>query len=465
MPVKLVHVEDMKAWGRLRSYEEHEGISLVEYKQMRELSGPEETDRLLLEVEKRLKEIDTDEVILQKKVSVRLPVGLFRVTQHIDIEAPNLPNTIVVADQGQVKGARLYFRSSWRKKKAVIEYLCPSNIIHRSQISALSAQAAILRSYVNENKMTSGRDRTKDKVIFVSHRWEGRLSPDPDGSQFKRLSVLENCYLIYDYCSFPQDMSKPSASALLQIVLDEMTDLIEDVIVLSAPDFMDRGWCLYEYIVASMRASLICDEINVPELVELRNLAATRVPVPMGTKGGGFETQLKNAKVQRTLELVNSLLPCFRSAEFSVPSDRERVQSLLVSELFRKLPAKQEYDEYTHEWRSEPWTIEEIEDAFSNELKWDYLQYNTGFQPYELDVATTLEEAVRRNYQRDEMPRILSGHGGFSLTRGFIVDEETGRFLTVLLAILYPIQFARLHPIKFAAIAVFFVSFLVITIF
>jgi hypothetical protein len=47
--------------------------------------------------------------------------------------------------------------------------------------------------------------RFEEPILFVSRRWEATDHPDPHGRQLEKLRELRSCYVIYDYCSFPQD--------------------------------------------------------------------------------------------------------------------------------------------------------------------------------------------------------------------------------------------------------------------
>jgi hypothetical protein len=187
-------------------------------------------------------------------------------------------------------------------------------------------------------------------------------------------------------------------------ILSGMNALISNVLVLAAPDFLERGWCIYEYIVASMRASIVCDELNDPAFILLRNLSATQPPVSPRLLGHAIESEIQNAKNQRTLETVNAILPLFNRSKFTVERDREIVRGLLVSELMKMLPAKQEYMLYLGEWKTIPWTEGELRDAFTGELKWERLAYNDCFKPFEPKVPSTVIEAVANGYRLDQMP-------------------------------------------------------------
>jgi hypothetical protein len=241
-------------------------------------------------------------------------------------------------------------------------------------------------------------------VLFISHRWDGTTHPDSEGRQLAKLQALEDCFLIYDYASFPQDTTSTKDDAALREILMDMNALISNVLVLAAPDFLERGWCIYEYTVASMRASIVCDELNDPSYVLLRNLAATEPPVSMTLRGHSIESEIQNAKNQKTLETVNAILPLFNRSKFTVERDREIVRKLLVSELMRTLPSKMEYLSYLGEWKTSSWTEEELYEAFTSELKWPPLQYSHLFKPFEPKVPSTVAEAVTNGYELDRMP-------------------------------------------------------------
>ena len=66
----------------------------------------------------------------------------------------------------------------------------------------------------------------------------------------------------------------------LRQIISNMDSLVKNVIILGSPDYLTRGWCLYEYIVASLTNQTVCDEIHEPRFVTLRDWASTHPPVP-----------------------------------------------------------------------------------------------------------------------------------------------------------------------------------------
>src|ERR1043165_5294687 len=111
-----------------------------------------------------------------------------------------------------------------------------------------------------------------------------------------------------------------------------MDGFIDKVLVISGADYMMRGWCLYEYIAGSLTHRIVCDEINHPALVRLRNLVATN-PSPPGI--GSTYREARNAKQELVLKAVNAVLPAFTQSGFTVATDREIVQKLLIARLRR----------------------------------------------------------------------------------------------------------------------------------
>jgi hypothetical protein len=304
-------------------------------------------------------------------------------------------------------------------------------------------------SYADHPGLTLGEYRKQREsgssmhpVLFVSHRWEALRHPDPEGVQLAKLKALEDCFLIYDYASFPQDTSAPEDAAILRDILSGMNTLISNVIVLAAPDFLERGWCIYEYIVASMRACIVCDELNHDRFVKLRNLAATREPISLRLSGGSLESMIQNSKNQLILETVNSLLPLFARSKFAVAEDRELVRNLLVSDLMQMLPSKQEYMPYLGEWKGISWKEAELRSAFTSALQWEPMQIARGFRPYSQKVPSTIVEAVTNAYRLDRMPmqdestaERLTGQSPYA-GLGSAIEAVSGAFERVALIIL-----------------------------
>jgi hypothetical protein len=238
-------------------------------------------------------------------------------------------------------------------------------------------------------------------VLFISHRWEALDHPDPHGRQLEKLRALTNCFLIYDYSSFPQD---PSSDAL-RLIFEHMERLIDRVIILSSPDYVDRGWCLYEYIVASCRVSIVCDEVNDPDFVQLRCWSNTRAPISPSFRGHSHESNIQNTISKGILETVNRIRPRFVDSRFTVDTDRQLVTRLLIETLIRILPARKEYPSpHLGEWVTKSWKAEDLSAAFAQHLDWDDMKKGwehldtVDLDPNEPDVPSTIAAAVKRNY-------------------------------------------------------------------
>jgi hypothetical protein len=237
----------------------------------------------------------------------------------------------------------------------------------------------------------------KHPVLFISHRWEAIDHPDPNGTQLEKLKRLRDCFLIYDYSSFPQKPRTPSEQVDFEDILHNMNKLIENVLVLRSTDYLERGWCVYEYIVSAMKGSIVCDECQHGDFIALRDWVSTSAPIPVNPFHDSMESMQQNHIDQQILQTVNRILPIYAHAKFTDEPDRAIVKSLLVRHLKLALPAKKEHQPYIGEWKIVPWEEAELEAAFSAELKWDPLQSGTT-RRFDMDVPSSIEEAVRRQY-------------------------------------------------------------------
>src|SRR5262249_51412847 len=118
------------------------------------------------------------------------------------------------------------------------------------------------------------------------------------------------------------------------------TSLLCNVVILRADNYIERGWCLYEYILASLKEELVCDEIGADEFIELRDIVGTWIPPSSNIRGDSFEASLDNSKGEKIIETINAILPKFEISGFTVPSDRSIVKGLLVEGLLRVTPRK-----------------------------------------------------------------------------------------------------------------------------
>lgn len=403
--VKILHASDLNAWVRIPEYRDHGGPTLSEYRAGRRAAEAVLREfRGLVRAQKRLAELDVEMPVEYARHEIPLPRSVRSGLMEIALPQPDHPESTVTCKAGEVVGRTLQIRRSWRKRTVTAIYACPSRVLNADEIVTLEDTVSGASDEARARLTAARSSHYLQPVLFISHRWERTDHPDPEGRQLAKLQSLEDCFLIYDYASFPQDTAAPEDEAALLEILSGMNSLISNVLVLEAQDFLERGWCIYEYIVASMRASIVCDELNDPNFVLLRNLAATRPPVSPRITGGGVESEIQNAKNQRTLETVNTILPRFNESKFTVERDRQIVRDLLVSELVRILPSRKEYVQYVGEWKTIPWTEEELREAFTSELKWKELQHSPLFKPFTPKVPSTVAEAVRNGYRLDEMP-------------------------------------------------------------
>jgi hypothetical protein len=89
-----------------------------------------------------------------------------------------------------------------------------------------------LASQSNLNNMRRSEDIDYSlPLFFISHRWENNHHPDPEGNQLAKLKELENCFIIYDYSSFPQDTNDKEHKKELLEVLSNMNSMIKNVSV------------------------------------------------------------------------------------------------------------------------------------------------------------------------------------------------------------------------------------------
>ncbi len=155
----------------------------------------------------------------------------------------------------------------------------------------------------------------------------GERSPSgPNGLAAAEAAEVEDCFIIYDYTSFPQLPRSDQEDADFKKILGSMDDFVRRVIVLEGPDYLTRGWCVYEYIVASLRSSTVCDEVQDGRFVGLRDWASTVPPVTLSFRDS-FESQQQNFINERILAAVDDLLQIYREARFKNDYDRDGVAS------------------------------------------------------------------------------------------------------------------------------------------
>jgi hypothetical protein len=434
--VKLVHARDLARWDRFLAYEEHTGKTLAQHRA--EVRAREDLGTKiwrLVEAQRLVDEADQPRVYRTETVHSPWPICLPG-RQSVGFSSPAYPETTIECDVGRVEEGRLVLPLFTKSRSIEVRYLAADRVTSKDRIAEAKAQLAHASESDLEVLRAYRSSPAPDPVLFVSHRWMSSTHPDPDGRQLEKLKALKGCYLIYDYASFPQDMARPEARKALSEVLAAMNTFIDKVLVLSDPDYMSRGWCQYEYITASLTHRIVCDEINDPALVRVRNLVASD-PNPPGV--GSSHREARNAKSQLILEAVNAVLPVFSHGQFTVPADKVIVQNLLIQRLRSTLPRKQEYIPYVGEWKTVEWTDEELAKAFESKLQWDALQYDPTVPIFEPRVPDTVAGAMATGYSIQQQPRDFGRYGldllDFSGVNRLVLMIKAGACAVVLLLI------------------------------
>lgn len=401
--VKLVRAADLHSWERFKRYDDHASLTYLDHKkEAHRIAVLRHEIPELIAARDEIARLNTDELVEYRTQVVKVPRAWRKSVVRIPLAPPEYAETVFKASDGAtvVDGA-LHAETRWRARKIYVGRSCPKRI---READAILAKRRYLdeRSPEEKAKLREVEESwSAQPVLFISHRWEAVDHPDPQGRQLERLRALSDCFLIYDYSSFPQD----SGSEGLRLIFENMERLIDNVLVLSSADYVERGWCLYEYIVASLRVCIVCDEVNDPDFVQLRRWSDTQAPVSLSLKGHSHESNIQNAIGRGILETVDRIRPRYVDSGFTVATDRELVTRLLIDTLKRVLPTRKEYPSpYLGEWVDKAWKAEELTAAFTQHLDWDQMKEGwdhldtSGLDPNELDVPSAIEEAVRRNY-------------------------------------------------------------------
>ncbi|MFF3243313.1 hypothetical protein ACFYWY_06140 [Streptomyces sp. NPDC002870] len=349
-----------------------------------------------------MKEIDCSEVVEYHEEWVSVPRSAFARRIRIPLKYELIPETWIETEEGNIVQGALNVTARWWKRTIAVTYKGPSRAVHKDEIDRIRQQLESMtrseRNIVHEVSTSN----YSHPVVFISHRWEAEEHPDPSGDQLIRLQALQNCWVIYDYSSFPQLPRSNQEEAEFEQILRSMDELIQNVVILDSPDYLTRGWCVYEYITASLKNATVCDEIQDPALVSLRNWAATKPPFPRNLVRDSLESMQSNYINQMALESVNQVLRRYQVARFKTEHDHSAVTGLLQELLKRKLPVKKTAQPYFGEWVSSSWTDDELSDAFNNELEIPTLE-SIRVRPFNVDVPRTITEAVCRKYKIQEM--------------------------------------------------------------
>jgi hypothetical protein len=392
--IKLIHSSDLREMRRLPSYQDYLGLTYHEYlvqrARHRDLRKSAES---LASARRRLQATDHKGMVVYHRARFIVPTSLLGEWLTFPLDE-SLPETLITCDDGQIEGQMLAVKAGWKKKEVAIEYACPSRVLHAYEILDVKR---LLDGYYEQ------------PVLFVSHRWGSPEHPDPEGRQLERLKKLERCFVVYDYTSFPQKAASPEDDAKgLDAILRHMNDLVSNVVILASPDYLERGWCMYEYIASALKRSVVCDELQEEDYVLLRDWASTNPPAPENPFRDGPESAEQNYIAEEILKQVNKVLPKFAASKFAVPSDRDVVRRLLIDLLKRALPTRRVGRDYpeslvNREWKHEDWTDDELEAGFSAPLKWKFFSTRPT-QRYNANVPKCIEDAVIREYQIGEQP-------------------------------------------------------------
>jgi len=423
--VKLVRAGDLKTWNRFKHYDDHESITYLRYKkEVRRIAELRRKIPLLLKARDRIDELNRDELKEYKTEVLKVPRSFRRHRVRMALPKRQYPQTVYkTSSEAEVVGDVLIVKAKWTTQEICVRMSCPARILHADEIAEKQAWLDTRSSDEKGTLRDIETSWSSHPVLFISHRWETLEHPDPNGSQLAKLSQLTNCFIIYDYSSFPQDRS----SIALDLILRNMTRLLNNVVVLASSDYLDRGWCLYEYIVASMRVNIVCDEVNDPDFVKLREWSSTKPPVSLSLKGHSFESNLQNTINKSVIETVNRIRPKYAQSSFTVEADRTIVTGLLIDDLMDTLPNRKEYPSpYLGEWVSKNWKREELAAAFTEHMDWEEMKRNwehlgtVNMRPNKLGVPTTIEEAVRRGYLIERPPPISETDGLLRVFEGLM---------------------------------------------
>jgi hypothetical protein len=397
--VKLIHADELGGLAALPRCQDFGGIRLDEYeREHARIDQLKRDHRDAIAVLGKAIALDRDDLTSYERLPVAVSPFFWRKLRKIALPPPKYEQTAISASAGEIVDGQLVARAGWLKRKITVEYKCPMRVRHREELESLERKISEFSASENQAIDEIATSRFAHPVLFISHRWEATEHPDPAGRQLERLRALKDCFIIYDYTSFPQKPMSELEACDLDIVLDDMGALIRNVVVMDHPNYVTRGWCIYEYIAGCFEGSIVCDEIGDPRFVALRDWTASKAPISQNLYRDGAEALMSNHQAQNIFSAVNEILPSFKASEFSVEQDRAKVKRLLKTLLKRKLPAKGEFIQYFGEASRSAWTDEELEDAFEHQLQWKEMDV-ISVSPIRLKVAPSISEAVNRRYK------------------------------------------------------------------
>jgi hypothetical protein len=412
--IKLLKSNTLEELKRFPDWESNDGISLYDYQIFTDRYAElEKKIANIIELQQEINKLNNESLIEYKKETITINgVGLKSLfsKKHQNITlARKYSSTIIKSNNELVNVDNISIKKRWKSQQIELAYFCKSSELYEEQIENYSNN---LRIEVKQN-IDIFRELdwlVKEKydlpVLFVSHRWSSKIYPDDSGNTLKNLLALDNCYFIYDFSSFPQNKDNSELQSALHDILNDMNNLIREIVIIKSDDYLSRGWCLYEYTIASIHKSIICDTVRASDFENLRNWRSTEPMIDsdrhmevFGWKNTITDRSLRQNYInEKVLESINSIIPRFKNAKFSIHSDKEIVLDNLFKELLEILPMKAEYIPYLSDWTYSSWTEEELRGAFDEPLDTYLGEPTMPIEPNILKVASSIEEAMDENY-------------------------------------------------------------------
>jgi hypothetical protein len=425
--VKLIHADELRQWDEFKRCQEVEGVSYSEYKARRKhLRRLAKSVAPLLDAQERLGELESDEIVTYATEYLDVPRSVLRRPKVVPLPREPLPGTWAESTEGQLVRGGLETPAGWRKRFAGVDYKGPSRIAYGDEIGQLKSRLEAMTE--DEERILSEVNSSQfaDPVLFISHRWESHDHPDPSGGQLQRLKELRDCFIIYDFSSFPQPPRTEQEEEDFQQILLAMDRIIDNVVILAGDDYLTRGWCVYEYILSSLKHTIVCDEVSDPAFISLRDWVATKPPIAQNPWRNSWEAMQENYIDKNVLRLVNQILPVYGDAQFRSEHDHSWVTWMLREFLKQALPSKmEEPNPYLGgEWQSKAWTDDDLAQAFRGEMTIPRLPAGTfdnfaRLKPFDTKVPTALADAVRQEYTINRMSLDEVMNPIASLARGF----------------------------------------------
>lgn len=398
--VKLIHSDELCSWPRFPRFQDHGGLSYQAYREgAAKLRALKQKHPELVELWRHWVEIDNDEWVAYYDEEFPIPATLRSRRVQLPVPAPRRAHDQIEATQGSISDGELSVATGWFPKRARVTYSAPKRREHRDEFRELARKLSELSDRERTCLTEIQTSRFNHPVLFISHRWESATHPDPHGFQLKRLRQLRDCFIVYDYSSFPQAPMSQAERKLLALILEHMTALIRKVVILDAEHYEKRGWCIYEYLVSSLKGEIVCDEVRIPEFASLQAWCRTTPAFSfLDLARSSYRDQKSNYKHERMLASVDKILPHYLQSSFTVAKDRELVTELLRRALHAELPAIGTHQAYLGEFTLERRDLPSLSPAFEKAMNWRHaLTMNVSRNRWV--VPNTLEAAVRHGYQ------------------------------------------------------------------